>query len=53
MAAHLNRVANLEAVFGSLSFIMVLLLWLYLSAMALILGAEYNVVRVEERRRKS
>ena len=47
---YLNRVANLEAVFGSLSSIMVLLLWLYLSAMALIIGAEYNVEREEARR---
>lgn len=46
---YLNRVANLEAVFGSLSSIMVLLLWLYVSAMALIFGAEYNVARVEAR----
>ena len=42
---YLNHVANLEAVFGSLSSIMVLLLWLYVTAMALTLGAEYNVVR--------
>ena len=39
-----------RAVFGSLSSIMVLLLWLYLSAMALIIGAEYNVEREEARR---
>ncbi len=47
---YLDRVANLEAVFGSLSSIMVLLLWFYVSAMALIIGAEYNVERVEARR---
>jgi hypothetical protein len=29
---YLDRVANLEAIFGSLSSIVVLLLWLYLSA---------------------
>ena len=46
---YLNRVANLEAVFGSLSSIMVLLLWLYVAAMALIIGAEYDVVRHEAR----
>jgi membrane protein len=51
--AYLNRVVHLEAVFGSLSSIMVLLLWLYVSAMALIIGAEYSVVRVEERLRRS
>jgi membrane protein len=42
---YLTRVAQLEAVFGSLSSIMVLLLWLYVSAMALVIGVEYNVVR--------
>lgn len=42
---YVNEVAQLEAVFGSLSTIMVLLLWLYLSAIALLLGVEFNVVR--------
>jgi len=46
--AYLDHVANLEAVFGSLSSIMVLLLWLYVSAIALILGAEFNAVRAAE-----
>jgi len=43
---YVERVANLEAVFGSLTSIMVLLLWLFLAAMALLVGVEYNVVRV-------
>ncbi len=47
---YLSRIANLEAVFGGLSSIMVLLLWLYVSAIALVIGAEYNVVREEARR---
>ncbi len=47
---YLSRIANLEAVFGGLSSIMVFLLWLYVSAIALVVGAEYNVVREEARR---
>ncbi len=43
---YLDKVAHFEAVYGSLSSIIVLLLWLYLSAVILILGAEYNIVRV-------
>jgi membrane protein len=47
---YLSRIADLEAVFGGLSSIMVLLLWLYVSAIALVIGAEYSVERVEARR---
>ena len=46
---YLARVANFEAVYGSLSSIIVLLLWLYVSAWVLIIGAEYNIVRWHER----
>jgi membrane protein len=46
---YLERVADLKAVYGSLSSIIVLLLWLYVSAMILILGAEYNIVRWQAR----
>ena len=42
---YLEKVANLKAVYGSLSSIIVLLLWLYVSALILILGAEYSIVR--------
>jgi membrane protein len=42
---YLGRVANFEAVYGSLSSIIVLLMWLYVSALVLLLGAEYNIVR--------
>lgn len=42
---YLERMANLQAIYGSLSSIIVLLLWLYVSALILILGAEYNIVR--------
>ena len=44
--AYVDHVANLEDTFGSLSSFMVLLLWLYVSAIALLVGAEYNAVRM-------
>ena len=46
---YLDRIAHFEAIYGSLSSIIVLLLWLYLSALILILGAEYNIVRWKAR----
>lgn len=46
---YLGRVANFEAVYGSLSSIIVLLLWFYVSALVLLLGAEYNIVRWQAR----
>ena len=42
---YLDHFAHLEAVYGSLSSIIVLLLWLYVSALILVFGAEYNIVR--------
>jgi membrane protein len=42
---YLNNVADFEAVYGSLSSAIGLLLWLYISAWALILGAEFVIVR--------
>ena len=45
---YLNRVANLEAVYGSVSSIIVLLLWLYYSARVILLGAALIQVRREE-----
>jgi membrane protein len=42
---YLDRLADFEAVYGSLSSIIVLLLWFYCSALVLIFGAEYNIVR--------
>ncbi len=46
---YLSRMADFEAVYGSLSSIIVLLLWLYVSALVLLLGAEYNIVRWQQR----
>ena len=37
---YIDHVAHLEAVYGSLSSIIVLLLWLYFCAWVLLLGAE-------------
>jgi membrane protein len=42
---YLEDVANFEAVYGSLSTAIILLLWLYVSAWILILGAEFIYVR--------
>ncbi len=47
---YLEDVANLEAVYGSLSSVIVLLLWLYLTAWILVLGAELIDVRRSETR---
>jgi membrane protein len=46
---YLDRIADFEAIYGSLSSIIVLLLWLYLSALILVYGAEYNIVRWKAR----
>ena len=45
---YLDRIAHFEAVYGSLSSIIVLLLWLYFSALTLVFGAEYNIVLARE-----
>ena len=50
---YLDRIADFEAIYGSLSSIIVLLLWLYLSALILVLGAEYNIVRSRARTAKA
>ena len=42
---YVGRLANFEAVYGPLSSIVVLLVWFFFSALVLIFGAEYNVVR--------
>lgn len=44
---YLDRIANFEAVYGSLASIIVTMMWLYLSALILIYGAEYSIVRAE------
>lgn len=47
-ALYVENVANLQAVYGSLTSIIVLLLWLYFSALVLLFGAELIAVRREE-----
>jgi membrane protein len=42
---YLNGVANLEAIYGSVSSIIVLLLWLYYSARVILLGAAFMEVK--------
>lgn len=46
---YLDRIARFEAVYGSLASIIVLLLWLYVSAFILVIGAEYNLARLGRR----
>ena len=44
---YLDWMTRWEAIYGSLTSILVLLLWLYLSAVILIFGVEYNLARGE------
>ena len=44
---YLDKVRGLEAVYGSLSSVIVLMLWLYFSARVLLFGAELMAVRKE------
>jgi membrane protein len=44
---YIDKVAHLEAVYGSVSSVIVLLLWLYFSARVLLLGAELIAARRE------
>jgi len=45
----LDRIAWFEAVYGSLASIIVLLLWLYVAAFILVIGAEYSIARLGRR----
>ncbi|MCP3956516.1 MAG: YihY/virulence factor BrkB family protein [bacterium] len=45
---YLDWATHFEAVYGSLSSIIVLLIWLYVSALVLIVGAEFIIVRSEQ-----
>ena len=46
-SVYTNRVANFEAVYGSVSSIIALLLWLYFAARVILVGAELIAVRRE------
>jgi membrane protein len=45
---YIDNVAHLEAVYGSVYSIIVLLLWLYFAARVLLLGSELIAVRRED-----
>lgn len=45
---YLSQVADLQAVYGSLSTVVGLLLWLYIVAWILVLGVEFNIARAED-----
>lgn len=42
---YLDRFANFESLYGPLTSTIVLLMWLYVSALIFIVGAEYNIAR--------
>lgn len=43
----MENAANYSVIYGSIGAIIVLLLWLYLSATMMIMGAEFNSVLME------
>jgi membrane protein len=45
---YLGHASNMELVFGSLTSIMVLLMWFYISAIGLIVGFECNLILADE-----
>ena len=47
---YVERVSNYSLIYGSIGTIIVLLLWLYLTATMLILGAEINALLLERRK---
>ena len=44
---YVENAANYSVIYGSIGAIIVLLLWLYLSATMMIMGAEFNSVLME------
>ena len=50
---YLENARSLQAVYGSLTSVIVLLLWLYFSARVLLFGAELIAVRTEDQQAKS
>jgi len=51
-ALYVDRVAHYSVLYGSIGTVIVLLVWLYLSAVALIMGAEVNGVLIALRRER-
>ena len=50
---YLNSISSLQAVYGSLTSVIVLLLWLYFSARVLLFGAELTAARAEAQDQES
>ena len=51
-AEYVDRFANYSLLYGSIGAVVVLLLWLYMTAMVLILGAEFNGTLLSLRRER-
>lgn len=51
-AAYMERIANYSLLYGSIGTAMALLVWMYMSATALIMGAELNGTLISLRREK-
>ncbi len=52
-AYYVENMGNYSVVYGSIGAVIVLLLWLYFSAVTLILGAEFNSILAERRQKHS
>ncbi len=50
---YVDRIAHYSAVYGSIGTVIVLLVWLYLGALTLIMGAEFNGTLISLRRDQS
>ena len=50
---YVENAANYSVIYGSIGAIIVLLLWLYLSATMMIMGAEFNSVLMEMKTARS
>lgn len=50
---YVERVADYSALYGSIGAVIVLLMWLYLTAVILVMGAEWNAVLMDLRRERA
>jgi len=48
---YVEHISNYSLIYGALGAVIVLLIWLYLTAVVLIMGAEVNDLLLERRRR--
>jgi len=51
-AYYVNNLVNYSKIYGSIGAVMVLLIWLFLSAMVIILGGELNAILALDREEK-